>query len=313
MDLHIAQTLLDAVDTALQSTLGSGTAKVMAGAAGVFGTAWLLTFTLQAMRWLTTGISEAVEDILWRILRMAIIVACAFNVTWYMNHVVPFVTGLPVWMGGVMTGSEATLTNQVDDLINQFVDAVIKVTDEMRFDFWDEFGVVAVGVCILIFLCIGGIPFISVCVGTLLVLKAATTLFLVVGPIFIAFMLFEQTQRWFWNWVSIVAGFMLTNVFFAVIIGLALNFINSIVLKTGTIEATWADAFSVLFFFGSWTMLATNLPDYAATAMGGASSGSSTLGGIAGKATGLKAATKMAGGVAKYLGKRAIRSRNRIQ
>lgn len=312
MELHIAQTLFEAVDTALNSTLASGTAKVMAGLGGVFGSAWVLTFMLSAMRWLHTGITEQIEDILWRILRMAIVVAFAFNVQWYLSHVVPVVTGLPTWMAGILTGSDAHLTNQVDDLLSQFINAVIKVSELMSFDVLDDFSVLVVGICILLFLCMGGIPFLSVCIGTLLVLKASTTLFLAVGPLFIAFALFEQTYRWFWNWVSIVAGFMLTNVFFSIIIAIALSFINRFVLKEGIMEATWEDAFSVLFFFGAWTMLATMLPDYAATAMGGASSGSTGIKGLAGKATGLSTAAKMTGGAAKFIGKKLLQRRNRI-
>lgn len=313
MDLHIAQNLFDAVDSALSVTLSSGTSKVMAVAAGVFGSAWLLAFTLSAMRWLYTGVTEIFQEVIWKILRMAIIVSFAFNVPWYLAKVVPIVTSLPVWMGGVMSGHEGQLTNQVDDLINHFIDAVMKVTDAMSFDVWDDFSVVAVGVCILLFLCMGGIPFLSICVGTLVVLKVSTSLFLAVGPLFIAFALFEQTHRWFWNWVSIIAGFILTNVLFSVIVGMALNFINTIVLKTGTIEATWADAFSVLFYFSAFSLLATMLPDYAATAMGGASSGSNAFGSVFGRVTGVKTARMMAGGIAKHVGKRLLQGRNRIE
>lgn len=312
MDLHIAQTLFDAVDATLNSTLVQGTARLMAGVGGVFGTAWLLTFSFSALRWLQTGLTETVEDILWRILRMAIIVSFAFSVPWYLAKIVPIVTGLPVWMGGVMSGNEAHLTNQVDDLLNHFIQAIIDLTDAMSFDVVFETGVVVVGICILVFMCLGGIPFIGICIGTLIVLKVATSLFLAVGPLFIAFLLFEQTKGWFWNWIGIIAGFILTNVLFSVVIGLALNFINSIVLKTGTIEATWSDAVSVLFYFGALTMLAEKIPDYAATAMGGVSSGSTGIKAIAGKMSGVSTAKKMSSGAAKMIAKR-IRNRNRIE
>lgn len=313
MDLHIAQTLFEAIDTALDGTITNGTAKVMLVLAGLFGSAWLLQFTIMAMQWIFTGLNRAFEEVLWSVLRLAIVVSIAFNVSWYLRVVVPFVTNMPVWMGGVLGGSEGNQTNQVDQLLNNFFAAIMKMIDAMNFSFIDDFSVVVLGITILVLMVLGGIPFLSVCIGTLVLLKVSTTCMLVVGPIFIAFALFDETKRWFWGWISVVGGFMLTNVLFSVVVGLALNFIDSYVVKAGTVETTWADAIAVFFFFSAFTLLATSLPDHAAGVMGGVSSGSSGVKGVIGKGTGLGPAARMAGGLAKRLGKRLMRGRNRIQ
>lgn len=309
VDIQVMDTLFRSIDSVLDSTLGTGTAKVMLFLGGLFGTAWTLQFAVSAFRWLFTGLDQAIGDIIGSMIRMAFIVSCAFNVPWYLRVVVPFVTNMPVWMGGVLAGSEGDQTNQVDMLLNKFVNAVIKLTEAMTISVFDDFSIILIAVAILVALCLGGVPFIGLCIGTLLVLKASTTLFLVVGPIFIAFALFDATRRYFWGWVSVVGGFMLANVLFSVVVGLAINFINSIVLKNGPIEPTWMGALSVLFYFGAFTFLAANLPDQAASVMGGASSRSIGIQGLAGKATGLGAASKFTQG----LGQRLFRSRNRIQ
>ena len=99
---------------------------------------------------------------------------------------------------------------------------------------------------------------------------------------------------------------MLTQVLFAVVLGLEIGFINSFIIKNGEIDTTLLGNISMLIYFAAFTLLATELPNYAASVMGGASSGAATgLGGILGKASGAGAAMKMskaAGGLAsKYL------------
>ncbi|WP_285427641.1 type IV secretion system protein, partial [Pseudomonas sp. MEJ108] len=100
----IAQTLFDFVDAALQSALVTGMAKVMLGLGALFGTMWLINFTLRNIQWLYRGMNVAFEDVAKEIAKMAFITACAFNLEWYVNTIVPFVTGLPNWMGGAMGG-----------------------------------------------------------------------------------------------------------------------------------------------------------------------------------------------------------------
>lgn len=314
MEIHIAESLFKAIETGLNSTLMSGTSKVMLGVGAAFGSIWMIHFALKSLQWLFTGMDAILQDVLFSILKMGFIVYFAFNVGWYIQTVVPFVTDLPIWMGGVLSGQEGTQTNQVDNLISAYIESLRKLVDAMNFDFFDNFSVVLLGFCVLLFVLIGGIPFISVCVGTLITLKAATTLMLVVGPVFIAFALFDQSRQWFYGWVSMLGGFMLTNVLFSVVIGLEIGFINTMVMKNGVIDTTWADAFAILFYFGAFTMLATELPSYAAGVMGGTPSGGVTgVGGLVSKVTGLGTARKMSGAAGKAIARRLMKGRNTIK
>lgn len=294
MALEIAATLFAAIDKSLESTLMSGTSIVMTGLGAAFGSVWLIHFTVKSLYWLFNGMDAIVQDVVFSVMKMAFIVYFAFNVGWYLDTIVPFVTGLPTWMGGVLSGQTGTQTNQVDVLINAFVDAVRKLIDAMNFDFFDDFNVVLLGIAVVLFMLVGGIPFLLVCVGTLITLKASTTLMLVVGPIFIAFALFDQTKQWFMGWVAVVGGFMLTNVLFSIVIALEISFINSNVIKNGIIDTTWANAVSILLYFSAFTLLATELPNYAAAVMGGASAGGvGGVGGIVSKTAGVSAAKQM--------------------
>lgn len=312
MDVQIAGDLFRAIDEALKGTLGSGTSKVMLGVGAAFGSMWLVHFTLKSIYWLFQGLDAIFQDIVFTVFKMAFIAYFAFNVAWYIQTVVPFATGLPVWMGGILSGQEGNQTNQVDALIAGYIDSLDKLISSMKFGFTEDWAVMFYAAVVVVFYLLGGIPFLSVCVGTMITLKAASTIILVLGPLFIAFALFDQTRQWFWGWVSLMAGFMLTQVLFSVVVGIELAYINAFIMKNGAIEITLMRAFEILLVFGAFTMLATELPNYAASIMGGTSSGGvSGIGGLVGKTSGLNVARKMAGGAGKQLMR--LRNRNRIK
>lgn len=311
MDINIAETLFKAIEQALNGTLAGGTAKVMAGVGAVFGSVWTLQFTARSIYWLFQGLDVIVTDILTSILKTALIVYFAFNVSWYIQNVVPFVTDLPNWMGGILSGQDGNQTNQVDMLIAAFVQSVRDLIGAMQFGWTDDWAVALLGLLVLVLVLMGGIPFLSVCIATLFSLKASTSILLVVGPVFIAFAMFDYTRQWFFGWVSAVAGFMLANVFFSIAIALAIGFINTFVMTTGEFNPTLMGAFGILFFFGAFTLLATELPNHAAGIMGGVGGSGGGLGGMVGKATGLGTAMRMTRAAGRGLMK--LRKGNRIQ
>lgn len=67
-------------------------------------------------------------------------------------------------------------------------------------------------------------------------LKVSTAFFLVVSPLFIVFGLFDQIRQYFWGWVSLLGGFMLTQLIFGVAITLEINFLNTFLLTNGKVE-----------------------------------------------------------------------------
>lgn len=194
----IAQTLFGFVDAALQSALVTGMAKVMLGLGALFGTMWLIHFTLRNMQWLYRGMNVAFEDVAKEIIKMAAITACAFNVQWYVQTIVPFITGLPNWMGGILSGQEGTQTNQIDSLIVTYAANLSGLIGAMKFNiFGASLADIWLGIQGVVFYVLGGIPFLLAAVATLFVLKVSTTAVVAVGPLFIAFLLFDQTKQYF--------------------------------------------------------------------------------------------------------------------
>ncbi|QQN30393.1 TrbL/VirB6 family protein [Pseudomonas syringae group genomosp. 3] len=305
----IAQTLFGFVDAALQSALVTGMAKVMLGLGALFGTMWLIHFTLRNMQWLYRGMNVAFEDVAKEIAKMAFITACAFNLEWYVQTIVPFVTGLPNWMGGILSGQEGTQTNQIDSLIVVYGSNLKALIGAMQFDiFGASFSDIWLGIQGVVFYVVGGVPFLLAAVATLFVLKVTTTAVVAVGPLFIAFLLFEQTKQYFWGWVAAIAGFMLAQVLISVVLAIEIGFINTVMIKDGTLQTTLEGNLTILIVFCTFTALVVELPQQAASIMGGGPSG----GGIGSRISGFGAAKGMTRGVAAGLSKMRGAGRNKV-
>jgi len=312
MEFHIAQTLYDSVDAALQSTLVSRTAKVMLGLGALFGTFWMLHLTLRSIHWLYQGMTAAFRDVVIEIGKMAFIASCAWNIGWYVQTIVPLVTELPIWMGGILSGQEGSQVNQIDSMIVTYVDTLQQLFDSMDFSI-TNLKQAYLGLQAIVLYLLAGIPFLLVAIGTLITLKVASTVMLALGPIFIAFALFEQTRQWFWGWVSLIAGFMLTQVIFAVVLALEIAFINVVVIKNGVIDTSLWGNISMLIYFASFTLLASEVPGYAASVMGGTPVGSSGVGGMLSRGTGAGSVLNAARAGTKLMEKMRGKGKNNIQ
>lgn len=303
MEVRIAQTLIDAIDKSLNSTLSTGTSNLMMGAGAIFGICWLLYLNIKSIHWHFQGLDVAVEELIVTLIKSSIIIYFAFNVSWYISTIVPVVNELPTWAGKVLSSSGGGQTNLIDTLISQYISTLAATIEAMKFSPVSDFGGTVLGILGLLFLLIGGIPFLLVCVGTLITLKAATTAILVLGPVFIAFSLFPVTRQYFYGWVSVIGGFILTQILFSIILTLEMNFINSNVVNNGEIQSDLLTCFSILLYFGAFTVLATEIPMYAASIMGGTPMGAvGGVGGLIGRGTGIKSSMRMAKGVGRGIG-----------
>lgn len=295
MSIEVAQPIFDAIDNAAKTQMNN-ISKVMSVMGGVIGIFWMIYIGIKAFYWYFEGLTVVVQDVLMTIFKASCVMFMAFSVSWYISVIIPTVTDFPVWLGNTISGNSDNNMNLVDGLLNSYVDGIKKLVTAIKFD-TSAFIVI---ISLLLYL-LGGVPFLGVAVGTLITLKAATTLIMVVGPIFIAMALFPQTKHYFWGWVGVLGGFVLTQALFVVVLALEISFINSnIVIENVNLDLL--GCLGILLSFGAFTMLATEIPNYAAAIMGGAPSGGvSGVGGIAGKALGINAATRMAQGAVKKL------------
>jgi type IV secretion system protein VirB6 len=301
VNINIAETVYGFIDAALKATLSVGMLNVMLALGGLIGTMWIISFTMRSITWLWMGMTGVYKDAVFEIVKVAAIAGLAFNVGWYINTIVPFVTQAPAWMGGVLSNQEGSQVNQIDSMVNTYIASLFDLVSAMNFSFWDaDVKSLVLGAIGIFFYILGGIPFILAAILTLVITSLATTLLLVLGPLFIVFALFNSTRQWFWGWVSNLAGFMLTQVMFSVILSLELSFVYKFVIQNGKIDSSLTGSLAMMIYFLVFTVLVTELPSYAASIMGGSPIGGS---GILAKGTGFGAAMRIAGLARKSLPK----------
>ncbi|MEO4017591.1 type IV secretion system protein [Pseudomonas rossensis] len=301
MDVQVVQPIFDAIDAAMSGTLINGTSKLIQVAGAIFGSMWLAHFTLKSIGWLFQGMDMIFRDVIFSMLKMAFICGCAFNISWYMETIVPFVSNAPAGITQLLSGSESHATNMIDALIGAYINSVIEIVNSLDFSLFNsDLSNLAAAIITLGVLIISGLAFLGVCVANLIVLKLATTLFLVLGPLFIAFFLFDATKQYAWGWINILAGFMLSNVLFGVVISIEINYINSNVLGAdGQFKAGWVSILSIPLIFGAFAVLAQTLPNYAASVMSGSPAGNGGGLGAMLKHGGLGAGKQMGGALMK--------------
>lgn len=302
MDVQVIQPIFDAIDAAMSGTLISGTSKLIKVAGAIFGSFWLAHFALKSIGWLYQGMDMIFRDIIFSMIKVAFICSCAFSISWYMEVVVPFVSNAPAGITQLLTGSESHATNQIDILIGTYLDTVFKVLDNLDVGIFDtHINDLAAAIITLAILIISGLIFLGVCASTLIVLKLSTTIFLVIGPVFIAFFLFDATKQYAWGWINLIAGFMLTNILFGVVVSIEINYINAnLIGSDGMMKWQWANLFAMPLIFGAFTALAQAIPGYAASVMGGSSAGNGGGLGAMLNYGGVGAARKMAGALGRF-------------
>ncbi|MHB9376170.1 TrbL/VirB6 family protein (plasmid) [Pseudomonas amygdali pv. morsprunorum] len=294
MEFTPVQTLYEFIDNALKLLLTTGIRNVMLALGALIGTIWLINFTMRSMRWLIMGLNQSAQDIVYEIFKMAFIAGMAFNVGWYITTIVPFVTDAPAWMAGLLSGQSGSQVNQIDSMIATYSSTLIAMIKNQAFSLlkMDMSVLYTGGISIVLFI-LGGIPFLLAVVSTLLVIKAVSTMLLALGPLFIALALFDRTRHWFWNWVSQMAGFMLTQVLFSVVLAMEVAFINTAVLKDGKMDPSISGAISMFIFFAVFLVLVTELPNYAASIMGASPAGAG-VSGVVSKYSGIRTAARVA-------------------
>ncbi|RMU67413.1 hypothetical protein ALP29_201524 [Pseudomonas syringae pv. avii] len=203
-------------------------------------------------------------------------------------------------MGGILSGQEGTQTNQIDSLIVAYGSNLKALIGAMKFNIiTTSLADVWLGIQGVVFYVLGGIPFLLAAVATLFVLKVLTTAIVAVGPLFIAFLLFDQTKQYFWGWVAAIAGFMLAQVLISVVLAIEIGFINTVMIKDGVLNTNLEGNITILIVFCTFTALVIELPGQAASIMGGGPSG----GGLASRISGFGAAKGMTRGAAAAISK----------
>ncbi|ECO4189897.1 type IV secretion system protein [Salmonella enterica] len=267
MAITICKEIFDAIDQLTEGMLAGGTTQLMNTVSSMFCCCTCIYFGIKALIWYKDGVDLPIMDILWEFIRLAVIGAFSFTVPYYIAHIVPFVTNLPNEIIAIL-GQHETSTNALDDMLTVYIKSMLDFYDKLNFSF-GSMGTAFAGLFILVLYFIGGLPFILISFATLMVTKIATQLFLILGPLFIAFAMFPATKDLFNNWWRLMAALMLTNILFNVSFSFESAFINTMMINGGKIDITWPKIFAMVLTFTSFFFLAKAIPGFASTLTGG--------------------------------------------
>ncbi|HFO5568828.1 TPA: type IV secretion system protein [Escherichia coli] len=294
MQVNVAETLFRTIDTATQSQMANMN-TVMSVMGIVIGGIWMTYILMKSLYWYFEGLTTVIQDAFFTIFKAFAIMMASLTISWYTSTVIPPVLEFPLWLANTIAGVNNDSSNLVDMVINSYISGLENLVDKMKFGFSVSSikSMVTVGVAVVLYL-LSGLPFLGVAIATLLTLKVATNLILIIGPMFIACLAFPKVAHWFWGWVGVLGGFVLTQALFAITLGMAISFINSNMINNGDFNILMVDIICMSLYFSAFTLLATEIPNYAASIMGGAPSGGvGSMSRLLGKATGFGAASHM--------------------
>lgn len=271
MELNWFQGIFPLIEDGLISYLNNTVGDVIAYISPIFTSMLIIWIAIWGYMLMLGKSSEPLQEGLFRIIRIGFIMTLGLSTATYMDVVVDFLANGPTEIAGVVTGSPAESPAAILDNL------LLKVFS-IGNDTWDKagvmngnFGFYLVGLLVMI-------------AGTLLTFgitilllggKICLTIALALGPIFIVFLLFNATQRFFENWLQQTINFgmiiILSSALGRLIVEMSEFIISKMEASTDMTEV-WAAVmlFGLFFMFGKILNL---IPSVASALSGGVAMG----------------------------------------
>lgn len=325
-DTRIAGFIFDRIGTSVVEFINEGS-STMIGIIGPVATSLLVIYVLLWGVAMASGqISEPFTDGMKRIIRMAVIIALALTAGIYQGTVADFFRTAPLELASQMTIPGATPVSDVDgmaDMLDASMNKGFKVARK-PWDAGDErnqastFGISGEGLAFMglaIMLYVIVVLVVAVAAGLVFVAYVSLAILLAVGPLFILFAIFPQTQRWFEAWLGQAVNYAVMFVLVALAAGLLFSILDAYFadLQTQSLSETLITTLKAIGL--SVAMIGVLLQmNSVAAALGGGAAAQAT--GVAGKLAGagmaaaMPAASMARGAVSGFRGKELAAATN---
>ena len=227
------------------------------------------------------GFSDLVIDLSKKMIFWLVLTAFAFNSTNYI-HLANVIYNAPNEVAGwFLNGSSAKLdSNFFEQASMPLDDLLTKVNQYYNSLGWTNLGsLIRVSITHVVINILGNI-FISVTFGLYMICRVLLAITIMIGPIFLGFLLFSPTRQWGMNWVSQIINCLLTAVLYMITIILFITFFKAIVAAF-VIDVSKEDSSVELLIDGAlsfiigitfiFLLVLFKLPAIASSLVGGAS------------------------------------------
>ena len=199
--LFFYQDFLAKFDVAVLGFITTGVSDLVVFLSPIVTSLLIIYLALWGIAHLMGKIQEPLKDGISRILRIVIVLSLALNVGLYSSLIVNFFYNAPDQLAGVVIGAPPGL-GMLDNLLDRGIDEGLTA--------WTAAGIWGgnFGMYFLALIVWGIVAALTAYAAFLLLIsKAALTVLLVLGPLFIIMILFTATQKFFEAWCAQVGNF----------------------------------------------------------------------------------------------------------
>lgn len=267
--------------TAMMETLVGGAANLfeasgnlIEGISPIFAAGFGIYMVLLCFYYYNRGIDESIVDLSKKIAAWLIIIALGFNAGNY-GKVANIAYNAPDALSTMVTGQEYS-GSSLDQIFSETLQStrkIEKLASGMPLTHVSDRLTLAIGQIMIEF-------FATLYLGWVLIFyilaKIALAMILMVGPLFIGFLLFPATRQWGMNWIGQIMNYLITITFYVVIGQIQQNFfttnlLNALHNNVGSVAQVLllipVFAFSTILFM----IIVWNVPSIANALFAGAS------------------------------------------
>lgn len=210
----------------IEGQIGSSVSAITTAIAPVMGAALLVYVVFIAYKIMYTNNEVFMSEVIKNVMTLALVSAFTVSTPYYIQYVVPFVTGAGDQISAAITGSPASAT-VLDAMLTNVQTSIDKMMDAAQFGLTDDWSIGFKVLFGIILTYIGSFVFIFYAAAYLLVAKFMVGLLLSVGTIFICFAFYPPTRGFFTSWCGQCLNYILLNVMLTLTLGILNAFITS--------------------------------------------------------------------------------------
>lgn len=259
----------------LEAMLNVGATGIANNLAPIFLIGFSIYVVLISLNWLREGVDENLIGTVKSITGWLFVIAIAFNAQNYLK-ISLIVYGLPDELAEVFVGTNSGQNFPFSASFDVIMGIVDKFDSKIASLAWYEADQILY--YIYIFILIGsGFAMFVMAYAFFLIAKISLLLTLLIGPVFVGFMLIPSTRQYGMNWIGQLLNYTFTIVMYVILVTLMANLTARIFnIIAGDLQeiSLLTGAFTTAFSLGSLILLLVlllNVPSIASALTGGAS------------------------------------------